>query len=713
MWFRLLPLALCSLGLAAADAEWALRAQPKPSVPDGVHPVDYFLNAKLKERALDVAPRADYRTLIRRLALDLTGLPPGRRDFELSYEQAMEKYLASPHYGERWGRHWLDVARYADSNGYEHDFDRPHAWRYRDYVIEAFNKDKPYDQFLREQIAGDELDEITYETLTATGFLRNYAKVGYREKDNPQFRFEYLDDMIATLGRGVMGLTLQCARCHDHKFDPLKQADYLKMQALLWGYVEVDHPLAPKDVAAKWREVNAAIDRRIQAVRQEIAELEEPYKQQLLPDKLKKFPANVQEAIATPEEKRTPGQVLLANQVLRTTRVSSDEAAKIMPEADLARRRDLLARIAEIEKERPAPIPVAAGITDGDFRFTPDGPGDEPAPGKGVKRAAIEGSFLWQGPEPYKVPPGAVRPGFPAALAKWEAPTAIPPSDGHSSGRRRALAEWLTSPNHPLTARVFVNRVWHHHFGRGIVPTLDDFGAVGDPPSHPELLDWLAAEFMRTGWSVKQLHRLILTSDAYQRASSFHSETNERKDPQNVYLWRFRMQRLEAEIIRDQILAVAGTLDRTLGGPAVFPQLPEEILARMKHGIWNKQDEAQTMRRSVYVYRKRGLPFPFFEVFDLPDQNITCGRRNVSTVPTQALTLLNNDFVLRQAELFAGRVAEAAKNREDQIALAYEIALGRLPDANERAAASEYLESGSLAGLAHVLMNTSEFLYLR
>lgn len=713
MWFRLLPVAVTSLGLLAADPDWALRAQPKPDVPHGVHPVDYFLNAKLKERALDVAPRADHRTLIRRLALDLTGLPPERPDFALTYEQAVEKYLASPHYGERWGRHWLDVARYADSNGYEHDFDRPNAWRYRDYVIEAFNKDKPYDQFLREQIAGDELDEITYETLTATGFLRNYAKVGYREKDNPQFRFEYLDDMIATLGRGVMGLTLQCARCHDHKFDPLKQADYLKMQALLWGYVEVDHPLAPKDVAQKWREANAAIDRRVQAVRQEIADLEEPYKQKLLPDKLKKFPPNVLEAIGTPEDKRTPGQVLLANQVLRTTRVSSDEAAKIMPEADLARRRHLLARIAEIEKERPEPIPVAAGITDGDFRFTPDGPGDEPAPGKGVKRAAIEGSFLWQGPEPYKVPPGAVRPGFPAALAKWDAPTAIPPSDGHSSGRRRALAEWLTSPNHPLTARVFVNRVWHHHFGRGIVPTLDDFGAVGDPPSHPELLDWLAAEFVRSGWSVKQLHRLILTSDAYQRASSFHSETNERKDPQNVYLWRFRMQRLEAEIIRDQMLAAAGTLDRTIGGPPVFPPLTSEILAQMKHGIWNRQDEAQTMRRSVYVYRKRGLPFPFFEVFDLPDQNITCGRRNVSTVPTQALTLLNNEFVLRQAELFAGRVAEAAKNREEQIALAYEIALGRLPDANERAAASEYLESGSLAGLAHVLMNTSEFLYLR
>jgi hypothetical protein len=713
MWFRLLSGALVGFGLIAADASWALRAPQPPRAPADAHPIDFFIGAKLRERGLDIAPRADHRTLIRRLALDLTGLPPDRKDFQLTYEQAVEKYLASSHYGERWGRHWLDVARYADSNGYEHDFDRPHAWRYRDYVIRALNQDKPFDQFLREQLAGDELDKVTHETLTATGFLRNYAKVGFREKDNPQFRFEYLDDMIATIGRGVMGLTLQCARCHDHKFDPLKQADYLKMQSLLWGYVEVEHPLAPPEAAARWREENEAVDRRVNALRQQVAELEEPYKRKLLPAKLKKFPANVQEAIATPEDQRTPGQTLLADQVLRTTRVASAEAAKIMPPEELAKRAELLERIAAIEKERPAPIPVAAGITDGDFRFTPDGPGDEPAPGKGVKRGPLSGSFLWRGPGPYKVPPGAVRPGFPAVLAKWEAPTAVPPADGRTSGRRRALAEWLTSPNHPLTARVFVNRVWHHHFGRGIVPTLDDFGSVGDSPSHPELLDWLASEFVRQGWRVKDLHRLILSSDAYQRSSSFHTPSNERKDPQNVYLWRFRMQRLEAEIVRDQILAVAGTLDRTQEGPPVFPPLSGEILAQMKHGIWDRQDESQTLRRSVYVYRKRGLPFPFFEVFDLPDQNISCGRRNVSTVPTQALTLLNNEFVLRQAELFANRVAEMAGNPEDRIALVYEIAVGREPLAEERQAATEYLRHGSLAGLTHVIMNTSEFLYLR
>ncbi len=693
---------------------WAFRIPQAVAPPAAGNPIDAFLNATLAKRGLTAAPRADDRTLIRRLALDLTGLPPEPSDFSLSYEQAMEKYLASPHYGERWGRHWLDVARYADSNGYEHDFSRPNAWRYRDYVIGAFNQDKPYDQFLREQIAGDELDKPAYETLVATGFLRNYAKVGFREKDNPQFRVEYIDDMIATLGRGVMGLTVQCARCHNHKFDPITQTDYLRMQGVLWGYVEVDHPLVEADRAAEWRKGNAEVDAQVNALRQELAVIEKPYKDKLLPAKLKKFPPNVLAAIAVPEEKRSPGETLLANQVLRTTSVSSAEAAAIMPPEDKAKREAILQKVAACEKLRPAPIPVAMGITDGDFRFTPDGPGDEPAPGKGIQRAAIQGSFLWHGPEPYKVPPGAAPPGFPLILASHGFPTTLPPADKHSSGRRRALAEFLVARDNPLTARVFVNRVWHHHFGRGIVPSLDNFGKQGDPPSHPELLDYLAVQFMESGWSVKKLHRLILTSAAYQRSSSFDSEANRLKDADNVYLWRFRMQRLEAEIVRDQILAVAGNLNRQMGGEAIFPPLPEEILANSKHGIWKIQpDGPETWRRSVYVYRKRGLPFPFFEVFDLPDQNVSCGRRNTTTVPTQALTLMNNEFLLKESVRFAARVKEMSVDPNRQIELAYQYALGRLPDAGERAAAADYLKSGPLDGLTHVLFNTSEFLYLR
>jgi hypothetical protein len=702
---------------AVSEAKaWAFQA---PAVVPGDRTIDQFVTAKLQEKGLSVAPRADHRTLIRRLALDLTGLPPDASDFELTFEKAVDKFLASTAYGERWGRHWLDVARYADSNGYEHDFNRPNAWRYRDYVIRAFNQNKPFDQFLREQIAGDELDETpSQDALIATGFLRNYAKVGYREKDNPEFRFEYLDDMIATLGRGVMGLTIQCARCHNHKFDPIAKADYERLKASLWGYVEVDHPLVPRDQAEKWQKQSEAVEAELKAAKLALAELEKPYKDRLLPSRLERFPQAVRDAIATPEEQRTPGQVLLANQVLRTTSVSSNEAAKIMPEEALGKRKKLLERIQGIEAKRPAPIPMAMGITDGDFRFTPDGPGDEPAPGKGIQREAIEGSFLFRGPGAYKVPPGAgSEPGFPQQLiaAKVSPPVEIPPPHGRTSGRRRALAEWLVSDQHPLTARVFVNRVWHHHFGRGIVATLDNFGKMGDEPSHPELLDWLAVQFRASGWDVKALHRKIVLSEAYQRASSFDNASNQVKDPSNVFLWRFRAQRLEAEAVRDQILAAAGSLNREIGGPAVFPALSKDALAQMTHGIWEKREDGPaTWRRSVYVYRKRGLPFPFFEAFDLPDQNLTCSRRNTSTVPTQALTLLNNEFVLKQASMLAARVREASVDPDRQISIAYQLTLGREPRPDERSAAQEYLQrKGTLDGLAHVLFNTSEFLYLR
>mgnify|MGYP000134070308 CR=1 FL=1 len=678
--------------------------------------IDKFIDRKLAENQLAAkAPRADHQMLIRRLALDLTGLPPEAADFPLTYAQAVDKYLASPAYGERWGRHWLDVARYADSNGFEHDFNRPNAWRYRDYAIRAFNENKPFDQFLREQISGDEFDEPSNDALIATGFLRNYAKVGFREKDNPEFRLEYLDDMIATLGRGVMGLTVQCARCHNHKFDSIAKSDYDRMKASLWGYVEVDHPLVPREEAARWEQTNQAIQARLQAVRQQLATLEKPYKDQLLPAKLKRFPQAAQDAIAMPEAQRTPGQVLLANQILRTTSVSSAEAARIMPADAKSQRQDLLDRAAAIETQRPAPIPVAAGITDGDFRFTPDGPGDEPAPGKGIQRAAIEGAFLFQGAGKYRVPPGSeIDPGFPAMLVSGTPPVALPPVHGRTSGRRRALAEWLVSKQNPMTARVFVNRVWHHHFGRGIVASLDNFGRMGEPPSHPELLDWLALRFQESGWDVKALHRLILSSNAYQRSSSFDHADNQGKDAANAYLWRFRAQRLEAEAVRDQILAASGSLNLAMGGPAIFPPLPAEVKAQMLHGIWEKQEDGpQTWRRSVYVYRKRGLPFPLFEAFDLPDQNITCNRRNTTTVPTQALTLMNNEFVLKQAGRLANRIKELTLDRARQIDLAYQFTLARPPREDERALAQEYLQSGSLDGLAHVLFNTSEFLYLR
>jgi mono/diheme cytochrome c family protein len=721
---------------------WAFQRPRRPAVPVvkdarwSRHPIDAFLFQKLEEKGLKPAPEADRRTLVRRAYLDLIGLPPTPAEVEEflqdrepgAWERLVEKLLASPHYGERWGRHWLDVARYADSNGYEHDFHRPNAWRYRDYVIQAFNKDKPYNIFLEEQIAGDELDWVTQESLIATGFLRNYAKVGFREKDNPEFRFEYLDDMIATIGRGILGLTVQCARCHSHKFDPIPQKDYYRLQASLFGYVEVDHPLTDPEEAERWEKATAEVEERIRGLRAEIRQLEEPYRQRLLPEIYKRFPAHVQEAIFTPEEKRTPGQKLLANQVIRTTSVPAKDIERIMSAEDLARKRALEAEIREVEKKRPAPIPMAMGITDGDYRFAPDGPGDEPAPGKGTKKEVSEGSFLFKGPGRYTPPPSyflirgdihargsLMQPGFIQAITYGNPPVELPPAHGRTSGRRRALAAWLTSPDNPLTARVMVNRIWRHHFGRGIVATLDNFGKMGELPTHPELLDWLATEFMRQGWSIKQMHRVMMTSQAYRMSSSWYDAENARRDPENRLLWRFRAQRLEAEIIRDSILAVSGALNRKMGGPAVFPQLPPEVLKQMKHGIWeNQPDGPETWRRSVYVYRKRGLPFPFFEIFDLPDQNVSCGMRNVSTVPTQALTLLNSEFVVTQAKRFAQRIREwAGPDKRRQAEVGYELALARAPTEEERRLTVEFLEQRSVEDLAHVLFNLNEFIYLR
>lgn len=716
----------------AAREWWSFRPLRRPAPPAAGHPIDAFVAAKLA--GLTPAARADRRALIRRAALDLTGLPPTPAEVEAfvadpsprAWETVIDRLLASPHYGERWGRHWLDVARYADSNGFEHDFDRPNAFRYRDYVIRSFNEDKPYDQLLREQLAGDELAEVTHDTLTATGFLRNHAKVGFREKDNPEFRYEYLDDMIATVGRGVLGLTVQCARCHNHKFDPIPQRDYYRLQATLFGVVEVEHPLVPAAQAEAYQAATARIDGEVKQRRAAIATIEAPYRAQLLPAKYTRFPKNVQEAIATPEAQRTPGQVLLANQVIRTVGVSPAEIQKIISAADAARVKALRDEIAQLESQRPAPIPMAMGITDGDYRYTPDGAGDEPAPGKGVTPVATGGSFLHQGPGRYQPPPSyflhrgdiankgsEMKPGFVTVASTVETPVARPPADGRTSGRRLALADWLVSAENPLTARVIVNRVWHHHFGRGLFASLDNVGKMGDLPTHPELLDYLATEFRETGWSFKRLHKLILTSEAYQRSSQDENPRNLAADPANLLLWRYRAHRLEAEAVRDQMLAVSGALNRQLYGPAVFPPLAPEVLAQMKNGIWKQQPEAETYRRSIYVYRKRGLPFPMFEVFDLPDQNLTCAGRMVSTVPTQALTLMNNDFVLGQSRLFAARLREGALDADRQIENAYRVALGRPPRAEERRLAADYLKTGTLEGFAHVLLNLNEFVYIR
>ena len=726
---------------AVARNYWAFKLPVQAPVPDVraafTNPIDRFLEQTRQEKGLHAAPRASREALLRRAYLDLIGLPPTPAETAAfladtapgAWDRLIDTLLASPHYGERWGRHWLDVARYADSSGFEQDYDRPNAWRYRDYVIRAFNQDKPYDVFLKEQFAGDEIDNRTEETLIATGFLRAGPRVAFREKDNPERRYEYLDDLIATTGRGVLGLTVHCARCHNHKFDPIPQRDYYSLVTTFYGYVETTHPLVSKPEADAFEQKTKDVDARQAALKSQIKQIEAPYEKQLRQQAYTKFPEATQRAIAKPEQERTPGEQLLAQQIIQAVNISGAAIDKVMSPEDAAKKKALAERVAAIEKERPKPIPVAEIVTDGDFRFTPDGDGDEVV---GCPKCRVwdvkDGSFLHTGDGRYEAPPSyfllrgdpnnkgsVMKPGFVTAATYGTPPTELPPADGHTSGRRRALAAWLGSRENPLTARVIVNRIWHHHFGRGIVATLDNFGKMGEQPTHPQLLDWLAVEFINRGWSIKAMHRLMMTSDAYQMASAFEDAAGSEKDPENQYLWRFRSQRLDAEVVRDAILAAGGSLNLTMGGPPVFPPLQKGLFTEANHGIWKDEpDGPGVWRRSIYVYRKRGLTFPMFQVFDLPEQNVTAAARHVSTVPTQALTLLNDEFVLKQAQLFADRVKkEAGDDREKQIDLAYRIALTRPPTRAEMLLALQATEGNSLVDLTHVLLNVNEFVYAR
>ena len=739
---------------------WAFQHPQQAPVPASLefdHPVDRFLEATRQDAGLTAAPRADRLTLLRRAYIDLTGLPPTPEQVEEfladtergAWERQIDELLDSPHYGERWGRHWMDVARYADTDGFEQDYVRLNMWRYRDYVIDSFNDDKPYNQFLREQIAGDELDYVTDETRIATGFLRSGPRVNFREKDNPERRHDYLDDVLATIGRGVLGMTVHCARCHDHKFDPILQKDYYSMQASIFGYVEIDYPLLDRDQADVYFAAMREIDERQQPLRDKVDEIETPYREELRARMIReRFPENVQAAAFKPEAERTPGEQLLAVQVLTINPPRAQVAEALSPE-DKARVDELNEQIAALEQERPPTPAMAHIVTDGDYRFAPDGPGDNVIGCPECRTPPdVEGTYLWEdGGGDYEAPPNyflirgdpfspgsPMSPGFLTAATYGDPPTEIARPDGRTSGRRLALAEWIASRDNPLTARVIVNRIWHHHFGRGIVRSLDNLGRMGDTPTHPALLDWLAVEFMDRGWSFKEMHRLLMTSEAYRMASSFPNEANADADPENNLLWRYRPQRIEAEILRDSIMTVSGGIDLTVGGPPVFPHIPADILFQSdgkgfwcgsppagqritapSTGFWCEEpDRPEVWRRSVYVFRRRSLGFPFFDTFDLPDQNQTAAARNVSTVSTQALTLMNNPFVLNQAELFAERLErEAPGDLEAQIDLAYLIALTRKPTDAEREVARGLATEQSLVDFTHVMMNLNEFLYLR
>jgi uncharacterized protein DUF1549/uncharacterized protein DUF1553/cytochrome c len=708
------PWATGAVETAREQVWWSFKTPVLPPIPHVKNrawvrnPIDAFILAKLEAKGLQPSPPAPRRVLIRRAYMDLIGLPPTPeevRAFEAdrspdAWEKVVDRLLASPHYGERWGRHWLDLVRYADSSGFEGDKDRPLAWRYRDYVIDSFNNDKPYDLFLREQLAGDEIRPGDREAIIATGYLA-CGPEDFAMKKLPMTRADELDDLVSTTGSTVLGLTVGCARCHDHKYDPVKQSDYYRLQALFAPAERREIEIPTADERREVEARNAELEQQLAPLRQQVAALRE---------------RGTQAAMAAGHAKPTEEQIAAA-----------------LPEAERKQLAETQAAIKAGEAKR-AQLPKALAVTDGCRQHPP-------------VHLLVRGDANHPGP--------VVQPGFITALPGGTAEVKPEAATQATTGRRKALAEWLTSPQNPLTARVWMNRVWRQHFGRGIVGTVSNFGLNGDLPTHPELLDWLSITFVMGdrgqesgvgekavsaptpnphpptsgAWRLKPMHRLMLLSNTYQQSSQSAIRNPKSaignpqlKDPQNRLLWRMPVRRLEAEGIRDSILAVAGTLNREMGGPPVYPPVDPSLRADTFQGFnWPEgEDGPKTWRRSVYIKVKRSLLFPQLEVFDCPEITAAVAARNVTTTPNQALTMLNDPLILRQAAVFAGRLEkEAGKDPQRQVDRAYWLAFGRAPTQRETALALQFLkgepaakDGSRLAEFCHTILNLSEFVYV-
>ena len=671
--------------ISAADrGYWAFRPVERPALPRSSksakfkNPIDAFVSVDLASKNLSMNPPANPRELVRRASFDLLGLPPTPEEVaafeknptDAAWEQLIDRLLASPHYGERWGRHWLDLVRFAESNGYERDGAKPNAWRYRDYVIESFNRDKPYNRFIREQLAGDEIaDEQLAEAagtkewrdaIIATGFYRLH--VWDDEPDSTvKAEFDDLDDILVTTTTAFLGLTVGCARCHDHKFDPISQADYYSMLSFIRsmdgyghhhtggggrGTGKIQRPLATDADLAKWESGKV---QRVKVGEESLAQAADAEAKKRLESELK------QTREATPP---------------------FDYALAVAENGPKAKATHLLAR------------------------------GDALAP-----KAEVAPAFL--------TVLGLPAPAFPDR-----------PANANTTGRRRVLADWVASPQNPLTARVMANRIWQKHFGVGIVPTPDDFGQTGERPTNPALLDYLASEFVESGWSVKRLHKLIMTSRAYRMSSHADNRRALATDEANTLLWRQNLRRVDAEVIRDTMLAASGTLNPTRGGPSVFPTLPKEV-----HGTqdasgkgWADSSAAEQNRRSVYLVVKRALKVPLLECLDFANSASPVGVRPNTTTAPQALMLLNDSFVQTQAAALAARITrESGEREEKQVERAFQLVLQRAPtkaelnasrsllaDQRKRAVAEGTPEPGRVAlhSFCRGLLNVNEMIYV-
>ncbi len=679
---------------------WAFQPVQRPLPPEVDHddrlaqPLDAFVLQKLEAKHLELSPEAKAEDLIRRAFLDTIGLPPSPEQVselksgwnEEAYIKLIDRLLADPAFGDRWGRHWLDIVRFAETNSFERDGVKPNAWKYRDYVIQSMNSDKPYDQFIREQIAGDELDQVTPETLTATGFYR--LGIWDDEPADPlQARFDEYDDLVSTTGQALLALTLNCARCHDHKIDPISQQDYYGLVALFRDVTsyglrgdqatnsQID--LTGTDQIGVRKRLTAHMER----LNRELHKIEQ--------QAITKMPAPDQRATEGPEREKVLKQKLFDF-------LSTDEAdhyREVKSERD-----QIKAQIGRL----PAPRNVL-GLAKCD-------------PRPPVTHVLLRGSPHNPGPE--------ALPRFPKLLTDQLPTIPEPPADAQTAGRRRILADWLTSKSNWLTARVIVNRIWQHYFGRGIVRSPNNFGLMGERPTHPELIDHLANELMDHDWNLKVIHREILLSSTY-RQSSANSQRGADMDPDNNLLWRQSLKRLSAEQVRDSILSVTGQINEQQFGESFYPTLSQEVLASQSRpgAGWGKSSPSDQARRSIYIHVKRSLPVPMLSAFDFPETDISCEARFLTTQPGQALGLLNSDWMQQQANALRLRIArEAGDDLKAQLRRALELVLSqpaRESDVQDLVSLCQRLESGhrftpdkARQAACLTILNLNQFLYI-
>ena len=682
---------------------WSFQPVKRPSVPQiknqawAKNPVDAFVLAKLEAKGFVPAEAASKTALLRRAFYDLTGLPPTPADVRAflddpspnAYESVVARLLESPHYGEKWGRYWLDLVRYAETNSYERDNAKPNAWRYRDYVIRSFNSDKPYDQFVREQLAGDEMPRRpdNSDPIIATGYYR-LGIWDDEPADRLQARFDGLDDIVATTGQVFLGLTVDCARCHDHKIDPIPQKDYYRLLSFFQnirpfsnGGEGDEAPISVNGNSDSEHRQQERNERRTQ-VEAGIHEAERDFRQ-LLAGQSGQPPIDPEEA-----HKRI-----------------KREGEQVLGKERFEHYKELKKQLAEFDKPDPG-IDLALCVSE-------------------LGPKAADTFVLMRGNA--NVPGDKVEPAFLSILTTSAPVIPDPPEGAKTCGRRTVLANWIASKDNPMTARVMANRIFQYHFGRGIVRSSNNFGFQGDAPTHPELLDWLASELVSNGWHLKPLHRLIMLSNAYQMActgDAATAETARQTDPQNDLLWHFDLRRLTAEEVRDSILAVNGTLNLAMFGPSVYPPIPKEVLASesVPGRGWGSASPEEAARRSVYIHVKRSLHVPLIETLDMAETDKSCSVRFVTVQPTQALTMLNSVFMNEEAQKFAERLRkEAGDDTARQVELGLRLALCRTPGPKDIERGEKLIQSlradGASPELAMkyfslMVYNLNEFVYV-